>query len=323
MNRYTKAAVGGTFDRFHRGHQELILNACRLADKVVVGVTSQEFVEDKKLADLILPYRTRVDDLLEFVWKKHLKKKVEIVMLDDVCGPTIEDDEIDLLVVSETTKSGAEVVNQNRISRAKDKLPVEVTKMVLDDEGKYLSSTRIREGLVARDGTFFGSVFDREIVLSEEQKHVLRDPVDKLVKNLDEVQAKVSQINSMVVVVGDSTTKIFREKQVFHHMCVVDNQIKRKQIDEWCYREDKNVVKIANKPGKIEAGVFRRLREAIDASTHVIEVDGEEDLLVLPLILGLPLGSLIYYGQPNKGVVEVRVCEESKHRWYEFLNPCK
>lgn len=40
---------------------------------------------------------------------------------------------------------------------------------------------------------------------------------------------------------------------------------------------------------------------------YVIRVDGEEDLLTLPIIYFAPVGTAVYYGQPHQGVVRVLI----------------
>jgi len=48
-------------------------------------------------------------------------------------------------------------------------------------------------------------------------------------------------------------------------------------------------------------------------------VDGEEDLLALPAIIHAPRGSILYYGQPNKGLACVIVTNEKKHEALALL----
>jgi hypothetical protein len=45
----------------------------------------------------------------------------------------------------------------------------------------------------------------------------------------------------------------------------------------------------------------------------VIKVNGEEDLAVIPVALAAPLDCEIYYGQPGKGVVKIKVTERVKN----------
>jgi uncharacterized protein (UPF0218 family) len=62
----------------------------------------------------------------------------------------------------------------------------------------------------------------------------------------------------------------------------------------------------------------------------VIEVSGEEDLLVLPVIESAPIGSVVYYGQPPvaawacgpaiEGLVEVTITPEVKRHVTELLS---
>ena len=49
-------------------------------------------------------------------------------------------------------------------------------------------------------------------------------------------------------------------------------------------------------------------------------VDGEEDLLVLPVLEYAPIGSILYYGQPGKGIVEVVVTNTVKKEAKNLLS---
>jgi uncharacterized protein (UPF0218 family) len=48
-------------------------------------------------------------------------------------------------------------------------------------------------------------------------------------------------------------------------------------------------------------------------------IQGEEDLAAVALSLVLPLGSCIYYGQPQKGMVELVVTEKIKQSFFDLL----
>ena len=58
-----------------------------------------------------------------------------------------------------------------------------------------------------------------------------------------------------------------------------------------------------NAAGTISDGLVSVLQEAVSSSPVVVEVEGEEDLAVLPLIPLMDDGAVILYGQPDEGVV--------------------
>ena len=69
---------------------------------------------------------------------------------------TIISNEIEGIVVSEETETTAEVINQRRANLGKRPLLIFVIKMILAEDGKPISSTRIRCQEVDRYGRLIG-----------------------------------------------------------------------------------------------------------------------------------------------------------------------
>ncbi|MEN4017079.1 MAG: phosphopantetheine adenylyltransferase [Methanobacterium sp.] len=140
-------AVGGTFDRFHKGHEKLLNEAFETGDNVLIGVTSDEFGGKKGNID---PYAKRISRLEEFLQK--FNSRYEVKKLEDPYGPTIYDSKIDAIVVSRETKPVADKINEIRQKKGMDPLQIFVIDWVLADDGRPILSTRIRNGEIDRNG---------------------------------------------------------------------------------------------------------------------------------------------------------------------------
>ncbi len=57
-----------------------------------------------------------------------------------------------------------------------------------------------------------------------------------------------------------------------------------------------------NPPGQVTAELTRAIHDLVAGGGGLLLVEGEEDLAVLPLVLELPIGSTVIYGQPGAGV---------------------
>jgi uncharacterized protein (UPF0218 family) len=49
-------------------------------------------------------------------------------------------------------------------------------------------------------------------------------------------------------------------------------------------------------------------------------IDGEEDLLTIVTVLSAPAGAFVVYGQPQVGVVVVKVTEEAQERMRRIVD---
>jgi pantetheine-phosphate adenylyltransferase len=156
INRLNLVSVGGTFDVMHKGHWFLLEETFNVGEKAIVGVTTDEFVAALKKNHAVDTYENRLSDVIEYLDKKGYLERAVIVPLNDLYGPTIDSDEIEGIVVSEETEVGAEAINIMRVERGKKPLLIFVITMVLAEDGKPISSTRVRKQEVDRYGRLIG-----------------------------------------------------------------------------------------------------------------------------------------------------------------------
>ena len=72
MSKFSLVAMGGTFDIIHRGHLTLLANAFEISNKVIIGLTSDEFVK-KKGKKPVHKYDERLRNLLLIIFKEFPK----------------------------------------------------------------------------------------------------------------------------------------------------------------------------------------------------------------------------------------------------------
>jgi pantetheine-phosphate adenylyltransferase len=152
MKKFRKVAVGGTFDEFHRGHKVLLMKAFEIGEHVLIGLCSDEFVEKMGKPHATASYEERLKELRIFLKTLGLSDKAEIVPLNDPYGVTVTDRCIDALVVSEETEKTALKINQKRSEAQLPPLTIVTISMVPAENRKPISTTRIREGEIDREG---------------------------------------------------------------------------------------------------------------------------------------------------------------------------
>ena len=148
--------MGGTFDPFHRGHKSLIDLAFRIGDEVLIGVSSDELANKLgKVLDKV--FRERVCELLTYLESKYKDKAYSIYKLKDPYGPLVRESEVDALIVSPETKARGGKANEIRREKGLKEVELVLVDWVLAEDGKPISSTRIRSGEIDREGRALGS----------------------------------------------------------------------------------------------------------------------------------------------------------------------
>jgi pantetheine-phosphate adenylyltransferase len=153
--RYSKVATGGTFDQFHSGHRRLLERSFELGDDVVIGLTSDEFARKEGKVPR-QPYEQRRDELIAFIRKAFPGRRYTIAKLDDYFGPGIASKEVEALVASPETGKRVDLANKLRAERGFPPLALVVVDWVIAEDGKPISSTRIRNGEIDEEGKLLG-----------------------------------------------------------------------------------------------------------------------------------------------------------------------
>ncbi len=152
MKKFKRVAVGGTFDELHRGHESLLRKAFEVGEKVVIGLSSDEFVSKMGKPHITATYAERFKELHAFLEKSDWAERAEIVPLDDPYGLTISGKGFEALVVSEETESTAGRINEIRGKAGLPPLQIVTVSMVPAENCIPISTTRIRKGEIDRNG---------------------------------------------------------------------------------------------------------------------------------------------------------------------------
>jgi pantetheine-phosphate adenylyltransferase len=149
--RYSKVATGGTFDQLHAGHRRLLEKSFELGDEVVIGLTSDAFARKEGKAPRH-PYGTRKADLEAYISARFPGRRHTIAKLNDYFGPGIASREVQALVASPETAKRVGLANALRAKRGFPPLELAVVDWVIAEDGKPISSTRIKKGEIDGEG---------------------------------------------------------------------------------------------------------------------------------------------------------------------------
>jgi uncharacterized protein (UPF0218 family) len=154
---------------------------------------------------------------------------------------------------------------------------------------------RLPEGLRVRLARPIGRLFSAEEVKGQSFAEVVREA-------------------PMVITVGDRVTETLGAQGRVPDVQVVDSRENRKErtLPGVPYARR---MEVQNPQGTITESAIDGIREALQGQKPArVVVNGEEDLLALPVIALAHVSALVFYGQPGEGIVVVRADAESKSR---------
>jgi len=129
--------------------------------------------------------------------------------------------------------------------------------------------------------------------------------------------------NSYIITVGDRTTEKMIEYEIIPSLQIIDGLEKRIKR-EFPKIGSESELKIDNPAAEITLQSIEIIKKAFKMTAPVrLIVNGEEDLLVLPVCIHAPENSVVLYGQPNKGLVLVQINTEIRNKAQSLLDMMK
>lgn len=329
---------GGTFDHFHKGHKKFLNYALSLSRRLIVGLTSDDYIKSAKYnpsaslraraqsAKLIEDYKIREKSVKEFLVQKKVQDKTEIIKINDLFGPTLDKNlPIDAIVVSQDSKKGAEIINQKRKELGLKDLNILVAPPVYGEDRNIISSEKIRKGEIDRMGKLYvrEEWLSKDFQLTEDLRREFQKPFGDLLLN---ARSLSKDRERLIITVGDVTAKTFNDLSLEQNLSVIDFKVGRikkfANIQELGFAGAEVIFNVDNPPGFITSHTLRKLIEIFKLGLRektILQINGEEDLAVLPIVLIAPLGTFIFYGQPHEGLVKVIISEDSKNKAYNLF----
>ena len=163
--------------------------------------------------------------------------------------------------------------------------------------------------------------------LPENLRNKLKIPLGRLIKNNDPEKVQIiKQIHTenIVITIGDATSEMLIKLGLIPFLQIVDGKEKRHERE---FPVDISVVTnlhCVNPAGELTQQSIDTVKKSFNSKPPIrILVDGEEDLMVLPACLFSPENSVVMYGQPNEGLVIVRITNEIREKIQKIVNSMK
>lgn len=331
---YIHAVCGGTFDHFHEGHKQFLRYACLRAKKVTIGITVASYTQKKPHSGVIQSYPVRKRAVNQFLDSLHAQ--YEILSIHDQYGDTLQNSEYDCIVVTKDTAKTASKINRKRVQLGLKPLTMLTAPFVYAQNKAQISSEQIRKGEMTRQGesyTYF--LFSREcFYLPVTLKKPLRIPLGHIVsgnllaqiRKIEDGNKKKGFLDTVLhIAIGDIVTGFLKKANISCLISVVDGKTQRKALDKnkkkYIFEKDRQ--NALNPRGSVQINAVRCLFQMVknwkNKASQQLEIEGEEDLMVLPTVLLAPLGSIVWYGLRNRGAVYVEVTEKKKETVYNLM----
>jgi len=164
--------------------------------------------------------------------------------------------------------------------------------------------------------------------LKDEHVNILKKPFGLLIKQEEISKDKIFCLikeSKMIITVGDATTEKILSFGLMPNLAIIDGMERRIKRSESEILNLKNTFssknhiynqyQCKNTKGTISKEAYLIIKKILfEEEQAIIFIEGEEDLLALPVFALAPLDSIVFYGQPLEGIVMVKINDDTKNK---------
>ncbi len=157
--------------------------------------------------------------------------------------------------------------------------------------------------------------------MRQEDLEALKRPFGTLVPDRQVTKEKISALvkgANSIITVGDATTERLLGFGITPNLAIVDG--KERRLAREYPKHNAKEMHCVNPAGTISSSAVQLLKDALaELQPVVVIVEGEEDLLALPVFAIVAEGAVVLYGQPLEGIVAVKITPAKRKRAKELM----
>jgi adenylate kinase len=201
-----------------------------------------------------------------------------------------------------------EVCRSEALEKKKDIIEVDTTKK--DAAG---AAAEVVEMLEER-----GFLVFRELRIPQAMRKRLGKPYGRFFSGMDKAMGYIQ--GTSICSVGDQVSRALLSSGVTPDITVVDGKINRARVKSPLKLRCRRTIRAKNRAGTISGSLWKAAGQAVSAGKPVkVQVDGEEDIAVLPLMMLVQDKASIVYGLYGKGVCVIRAGREARKEAREIV----
>ena len=130
--------------------------------------------------------------------------------------------------------------------------------------------------------------------------------------------------NSYVITVGDRTSEKMIDFGLTPSLQIIDGVEKREKRAPPKLANPITELSVENPAAEITSQSIDVIKKIFSMEPPIrLSVTGEEDLLVIPVCIHAPDNAVVLYGQPNEGLVIVKITPEIRNKTQALLDSMK
>jgi uncharacterized protein (UPF0218 family) len=153
---------------------------------------------------------------------------------------------------------------------------------------------------------------------------ILKTPFGTLIQDKKITKGKIKGFlknAKKVISVGDSTTDRLISFGILPDLSVIDGKERRSTRSSISNLHLQKELRCSNSAGTISREAVSLLQDALKSHFPVrVIVDGEEDMLALPIFNMAPDCSVVLYGQPLEGIVIVKITPKTRKKAKDLMD---